>query len=423
MIYVCDAIMGSGKSTAIINYMNDHPDGKYIYITPYLEEAARIKEHCPALNFVEPRSDIKEFGGTKSGHTAALINMGVNITSTHQALRTYTNTMLKNIRDTGYILVIDENIDMLGRISITSEDLNMLISDGFISNRGGVLRRTDKEYQTNGRFTDFLRDVGRRELYVYSGSNMAFWLMPPELITAFKDVYILTYLLEGQSIYQFIRLNKMEYVKIGVRNTDGKYEFCESPGDLPEYVHHLKDKIHVCMDEGLNAIGDDINALSATKYKYNKVDMDRLRLNLRTYFRRINGERPAKTRMWAVFKGTDVGKAKKDYVKRISDKGYKNCFIQYNARATNKYRDKTVLAYLVNVFMNLPDKQFYLSRGMDVDEKLYALSVMIQWIWRSGIRDGEDIYIYVPSRRMRTMLIDWINSFDGGGDENEASNL
>ena len=47
-IKVCDAIMGSGKSSAAIAYMNEHPQQKFIYITPYLEEAVRIRESCPA---------------------------------------------------------------------------------------------------------------------------------------------------------------------------------------------------------------------------------------------------------------------------------------------------------------------------------------------------------------------------------------
>ena len=51
-----------------------------------------------------------------------------------------------------------------------------------------------------------------------------------------------------------------------------------------------------------------------------------------------------------------------------------------------------------------------------MDEDQYALSIMVQWIWRSAIRDGDDIYIYLPSSRMRRILRDWIDSFaDGSG--------
>lgn len=43
-----------------------------------------------------------------------------------------------------------------------------------------------------------------------------------------------------------------------------------------------------------------------------------------------------------------------------------------------------------------------------VDEDAYALSEMLQWIWRSSIRDGKPINIYIPSKRMRTLLMNWL---------------
>lgn len=33
---------------------------------------------------------------------------------------------------------------------------------------------------------------------------------------------------------------------------------------------------------------------------------------------------------------------------------------------------------------------------------------MIQWIWRSAIRNGEEISLYLPSKRMRDLLTEWI---------------
>ena len=47
-----------------------------------------------------------------------------------------------------------------------------------------------------------------------------------------------------------------------------------------------------------------------------------------------------------------------------------------------------------------------LGYPLDVDK--LALSEMIQWIWRSAIRDGKEIWIYIPSSRMRGLLEDWI---------------
>jgi len=51
MIQIIDSIMGSGKTTWAIRFMNEHPQNRYIYITPYLQEAERIAEACPKLHF------------------------------------------------------------------------------------------------------------------------------------------------------------------------------------------------------------------------------------------------------------------------------------------------------------------------------------------------------------------------------------
>ncbi len=41
---------------------------------------------------------------------------------------------------------------------------------------------------------------------------------------------------------------------------------------------------------------------------------------------------------------------------------------------------------------------------------MYSLYLeMVQWIWRSAIREGNPINIYVPSSRMRSLLQRWLN--------------
>lgn len=66
--------MGSGKSSSAITYMNEHPDERFIYITPYLEEATRIAEACKGMKFFEPQRK-KEFSGSKTLHTLELVKM------------------------------------------------------------------------------------------------------------------------------------------------------------------------------------------------------------------------------------------------------------------------------------------------------------------------------------------------------------
>lgn len=78
-------------------------------------------------------------------------------------------------------------------------------------------------------------------------------------------------------------------------------------------------------------------------------------------------------------------------------------------RASNEYMNRTSVVYPINRYINPGIKNFFIKHGVKVDEDGYALSEMLQFIWRSAIRKGEEIYVYIPSIRMRRLLDDWIN--------------
>ena len=60
--------------------------------------------------------------------------------------------------------------------------------------------------------------------------------------------------------------------------------------------------------------------------------------------------------------------------------------------------------------MNTIDYRFFRSRDIKINEDIWALGEMIQFIFRTQIRDGKPINIYIPSQRMRNLLINWLNS-------------
>ena len=52
--------------------------------------------------------------------------------------------------------------------------------------------------------------------------------------------------------------------------------------------------------------------------------------------------------------------------------------------------------------------KFFKDKGVTIEENDYALSMLIQWIFRSRIRDNQKINIYIPSKRMRNLLESWL---------------
>lgn len=54
-VKIVDAMMGAGKSSAAINYINkSEDDEKFLIITPYLSEVDRYKTECPNKKFKQP---------------------------------------------------------------------------------------------------------------------------------------------------------------------------------------------------------------------------------------------------------------------------------------------------------------------------------------------------------------------------------
>ena len=405
-VKVCDAIMSAGKSSAAIAYMNANPDRKFIYITPYLDEAARIKDGCPELHFVEPSDKLRQYGYRKVDHTAHLINEGRNVTTTHQAFKGYTKETLDSIRRNHYSLIIDENVDVLEEFQYHPGDLKLAMDAGCIKEEGDSYVLGDNPYEGTALREVFslLKSRELLRLPVGGGETLFFWALPPDLITAFDEVIIMTYLFKGQSLHHFLKMYGIPYSYIGVRKTEDGYEFTDEPQPPPEYVRDIKSRLRILDYPKLNEIGDGYYNLSMTWYEKNPDEVGKLKNNIYNCFRHV-WKNSGNGKMWGTYN---------DQFIKLRGKGYAKSFLTFNAKATNKYRDRDSLVYVVNTFMKVNEKTFYESRGIEVDEDMFALSVMIQWIWRSAIREGKETQLYIPSKRMRDLLTRWMNDISNG---------
>lgn len=410
MVRVCDAIMGSGKTSATIGYINAHPEKKFLYITPYLPEAERIKNNCPQADFVEPSDRIPEFLFSKAMHTLGLIQQGRNITSTHQCLMYYTPETIKLLKENGYCIIIDEEVTVLqADKQIAYSDIQLAIDAGYVYEAApDEYRRTDKPYD-GGVFSHMFRLMASRPL-VYNKSKQNgcvwYWLFSKELLEAVDDVFVLTYLFKNSEMDLFMQINNIPYVNIGIRRTEGGwYIFSDKPEYVPDYVYRLKDMIHIDDGQRINSVGDMKHALSMNWYKSKTDGVNQVRRNLMNYFQKRSGDIPAQERMCGTYK---------EYWGRIRGKGYWNSSVVFNAKATNQFSHCRALAYPINLFANGDIVHYYASKGVIFDNDHYALSTMIQWIWRSAIRNGEEISLYLPSKRMRDLLTEWIEKTSKG---------
>lgn len=390
--------MGKGKTSAAINFINQaDEDEKFLFITPYLTEVKRIKEKCPEKKFKEPCF----LNGRKLEGIKELINRGDNIVSTHALFQKFDLEVIDLCRAKNYTLIMDEVTDVVERYNISNDDFNILREKFVdIDEETGLLRwRNENDYY--GKFTEEKRLCELNSLAYYGGSIMM-WLFPIEVFNAFRKIYILTYMFNAQIQRYYYDYYNLPYEYIYVSgNSEHTYSFTTDESKREPNRYNYNQLIHILDDEKLNRIGDREYDLSKTWYERNKnnASIKQLKNNIVNYF--IN-KRKTKTsdNLWTTFK---------DYKPLLNGKGYGRGYVPLNKRASNEYAQKTSVAYPVNRYINPGIKNFFLKHDVEVDEDGFALSEMLQFIWRSAIRKGEEIYVYIPSVRMRNLLKQWIN--------------
>lgn len=397
-INVIDAGCGVGKTTAMINLINQSEDNeRFLYITPFLTEVERIKKSCKNKNFQEPIEK-----PTKTEDLIRLIEKGYNVVSTHALFQKLTDRVLDLTQFNDYILIVDEAADVIEEIDITKNDLKTIVKEYITikDDMSVVWNEEKKDYE--GRFDDYkhMIDMGGVKAHRSDSGEIIslVWTFPSFIFEAFKKVYILTYMFNGQKAYydyHNISINKL-YV-------DGDYQITNIP---QKYNYNEQKKlITIIEDDKLNSIGEPNGSLSMSWFYRNSksVLIKQLQNNINNFFKNIMNGTPINQKIWTTFK---------EYKDIIKGKGYTNAFVPINIRATNDYKDTIAVAYIANRYMKPTLKHFFESENINVDEDGYALSEMIQFIYRSAIRDGKPITIYIPSKRMRNLLKNWINEKD-----------
>lgn len=391
-IKIIDAPMGFGKTTMAVQLMNEDVKNNYIYITPFLKEVQRIKDGCKDRKFYEPMN----IGTGKLDSLHELLKNNKNIASTHALFQMSTEVTRDLIQANNYILILDEVCNVIDQVPLKKDDLGSILEYSHIEE--GFLIWDAFDYE--GRYNDIKR-MSINHTVIVVDDHLLMWNLPVEVFKSFKECYIMTYMFDAQIQKYYYDLYGLECEYFSVTKRGDSYTIIP----LSEFVFDktdIRNKIHILEDDIINNIGEKETALSVKWFESynNKPLVDILQKNIYNYFHN-KVDSKSKDVLWTTFKKSKG---------KLSGGGFARGFLACNARATNEYRDRVYIAYCVNIFLNPMVKQFFEDRGVSVEQDGYALSEMIQWIWRSAIRDDKDIYCYIPSKRMRTLLNDWLNS-------------
>ncbi|WP_255285183.1 hypothetical protein [Bacillus thuringiensis] len=234
-IKVIDAICGAGKTSWAIQMINDSEkvngfgemlDKKYIYVTPFLNEVERVSNSTKA-DFFQP--DATKGKGSKIEHFKMLVELGKSIVTTHELFKRLDVETLEEIEQEGYVLIMDEVANVLEAINVSHKDIEYLLKWNAIEvDALGKVTWLDVDYgqDKDDRFRDIKIIAENENLFILK-EKAFYWTMNIKAFEAFDEVYILTYLFNGQIQKYYYDMHNVQYTKNGVQKNGDRYELTE----------------------------------------------------------------------------------------------------------------------------------------------------------------------------------------------------
>ena len=425
-IRILSSSPGSGKTNAMLEWINDLPEGhsSILFVTPFLTEIQRVIENTNK-NFKQPNSELG--GGRKKIHLKQLLLDGENICTTHAMLQLFDESILSIIRSMDYILILDEVVSCIYKYnqyeehygitdnqevnSITKRDVKTLLDKGIISVAADYQVSWVSEEETLFKYSNMKSLADEKRLFLINESLLC-WMLPESLFQGmFEQVFILTFQFRWSLMKGFFDFYGIKYDTYHVENNGNGYEIVESH-DLNHELEWIE-----CIKPLINIVGGKINkigsyymsirgvltktALSKNWFRNNEGLYKKVSNNSINYIRNIAANSSNSDVIWTCF--LEHQSQLKNSRTTLSN------WIPLNSRATNEFGERSTLIYNVNLFLNPFYFQLFLKKGIEFSESQWALSSLLQWILRSRLRNAESIDLFIPSKRMRTILCDFLN--------------
>lgn len=401
-----DALPGTGKTNKIIDWMRNNPNKKFIYISPMLDEVENRIPNALAdsIGFDFPREE-----PTKSADFLRMLEAGMNISTTHKLFLSSKDDHWEVLKRQGYDVIIDEEVNMFDPFNCKKGVIDNLLGWDVIKindqlhGQVNLLKEARETDDSVGKLLDLAQ---RNALFVSKRSNnILVTQLPIELLKAAKRTIVLTYMFEGSILHKFTQLHGLScrpFAEINLEKENSKAK------------QKIKELLTIGTTPSLEALQNKRGFLSFNWYDTApKSERDSLRVALRSIFRKHKGNKK-EIMLTCPLENLERGPKHvgdgqyvipKDKGKTDADINWLSC----SARATNKWKDRSIMIHALDRYPNLAVSSYLQDYGYPVDQDQFALSEMIQWLWRGCIRDGKEMTVYVLSARMRGLLEDWLN--------------
>jgi len=405
-LVIIDYPCGLGKTSALISVLDQRPDLKVLVVVQTLDEVKRMVSSAPVGRLHTPEDPGPNYR-TKGEQLDPLVRAGKSIVITHN-LYERAGTLAYQGAFESYKVIIDEVPD-----AVSPSDFNLdlksftefYIDSGYCSLRkDGLVVMTDKGLEEEGRLKlaldeSLISSINSGRLY-YDGKKNFIQTLPTSLFTHTGGLIVLTFLSEGSLFLKFLEKLQIDY-------TVSKSRQCHQRFQL-----QARDNLKIHRMSSLDKVS--FSHSKQTSYTPKSAEVTKVRNALKNLRQRNLAGLDLKNLMitcaqknWYKRLGRDFDKEKPGLFS-INSRMFEGAnWLENTTRGTNKYLHCTHAIYLYEQNVN-PISLRWLNADNAEFRAAYALTEMVQWLWRSQIRRGKAVDVYMPSRRMREIIQRWL---------------
>ena len=400
-IKIIDKPCGSGKTTAMINNFNNNE--KYLVIVPLMSEVERVIEQSKEVSFVQPHANDNE-AGTKFASLEEQLLLGCNIVSTHKVYENLIPLANAGLLD-DYHIIIDEVPDIVHPIASKSSTSiqEFYVASGYmeVDEESGLIKPTQKWIEQQDQVSDTLSPkilTAAMSGCLYLQDNKMFiWALPSTILQAGRSLTVLTYKSEGSMFLSYLRKLQLPYIVEKDENLEAEFLLKAASlitvEDIPALSKHKLSYTGQQKGQRLakyvSSLNNALKNLKARKLR--SVDVENILITCKKDAW-VEASNDNKTKAGVFAKNSRLSEA---------------TWVANTTRGTNDYAHCSHLIYLYDQHPNQ-----YLTRWLGDSSRefsdQYALTELVQWVWRSRIRKGEPITLYLPCPRMRELFEEWL---------------
>lgn len=188
-IHVLDSYVGSGRTTAMINYVNSvSADKRFVYVASTKEETRRFSRECNR-RFYTLKDEPYEYA---LDDFKKMLDKGRNIVTTRALYDVFDEENSNLCAYYNYELILDDVNYLSDSSVITNNDMDIILEDCANIQDNGFVKWKPESEGYFGMFNDIKNLIHMNALTICNGYPLL-WRYPIGIFKAFATVFIVTY--------------------------------------------------------------------------------------------------------------------------------------------------------------------------------------------------------------------------------------